>query len=234
MRRDAGLLLPDRRIGLSAHDYQQAVAAERVVFDARHTQCRVGNRSVALGQSVDEPDERRGGTKRANGLERYARAGGLFGWNRNSSRESFGNHACSGTSGAMPTVGRKAPQAARDGNQDTDPRPLWNSTARYILRLRKLDPLHPLADARLRGQVLHKVLERFVKERVPETREQAKARLAALTQATLEDAWLWRRPGFLAGATGQVGLVLDQDGADGGISVNLEQAGTISAFSPGI
>jgi ATP-dependent helicase/nuclease subunit B len=32
MRKEAGLLLPERQIGLSAHDYQQAVAAPRVVL----------------------------------------------------------------------------------------------------------------------------------------------------------------------------------------------------------
>ncbi len=32
MRKAAGLLLPERQIGLSAHDYQQAVAAPRVVL----------------------------------------------------------------------------------------------------------------------------------------------------------------------------------------------------------
>ncbi len=32
MRLDAGLLLPERRIGLSAHDYQQAIGAPRVVL----------------------------------------------------------------------------------------------------------------------------------------------------------------------------------------------------------
>ncbi|MDO8882762.1 double-strand break repair protein AddB, partial [Pseudotabrizicola sp.] len=32
MRLDAGLLLPERRIGLSAHDFQQAVAAPRVIL----------------------------------------------------------------------------------------------------------------------------------------------------------------------------------------------------------
>ena len=31
--------------------------------------------------------------------------------------------------------------------------------AQYILRLRALDPLRPEADAALRGQVLHKILE---------------------------------------------------------------------------
>ena len=30
MRADAGLLLPERRIGLSAHDFQQAIAAKEV------------------------------------------------------------------------------------------------------------------------------------------------------------------------------------------------------------
>jgi hypothetical protein len=32
MRQSAGLLLPERQIGLSAHDYQQAIAAKEVVL----------------------------------------------------------------------------------------------------------------------------------------------------------------------------------------------------------
>jgi inactivated superfamily I helicase len=32
MRRQAGLLSPEREIGLSAHDYQQAIAAPRVII----------------------------------------------------------------------------------------------------------------------------------------------------------------------------------------------------------
>ena len=32
MRKDAGLLLPERQIGLSAHDFQQAIAAPRVIL----------------------------------------------------------------------------------------------------------------------------------------------------------------------------------------------------------
>ena len=32
MRKNAALLLPERQIGLSAHDYQQAVAAPRVIL----------------------------------------------------------------------------------------------------------------------------------------------------------------------------------------------------------
>ena len=32
MRRDAGLLLPERQIGLAAHDFQQAIAADQVIL----------------------------------------------------------------------------------------------------------------------------------------------------------------------------------------------------------
>lgn len=32
MRQQVGLLLPERRVGLSAHDFQQAAAADRVYF----------------------------------------------------------------------------------------------------------------------------------------------------------------------------------------------------------
>ncbi|TAG28585.1 MAG: hypothetical protein EAZ40_03400, partial [Rhodobacterales bacterium] len=63
MRKTAGLLLPERQIGLSAHDYQQAVAAPRVVLsrsrrgpDAEAVPSRWLNRLVNLMAGL--PDRR--------------------------------------------------------------------------------------------------------------------------------------------------------------------------------
>ena len=47
-----------------------------------------------------------------------------------------------------------------------------------ILRLRPLDPMRPAPDPRLRGQVLHLIVERFIRERTDnEPPEAAEARL---------------------------------------------------------
>ena len=63
--------------------------------------------------------------------------------------------------------------------------------ARYILRLKKLDPLHRSPDARLRGSLLHEILETFVKERPEETRAEARARLIGIAERVLQAQAPW-------------------------------------------
>ena len=87
--------------------------------------------------------------------------------------------------------------------------------ARNILRLFPLDPLQGEADARVRGETLHRIVERFVRERPDgEAAEAGAARLTQITEAVLaEDVpWpaaqrLWRArmarlaPNFVAAET---------------------------------
>jgi RecB family exonuclease len=65
--------------------------------------------------------------------------------------------------------------------------------ARRVLRLRRLDPLRGDADARARGTVLHKVMERFVRETMTALpdRDTALGRLMALTDEVLADEAPW-------------------------------------------
>jgi ATP-dependent helicase/nuclease subunit B len=78
--------------------------------------------------------------------------------------------------------------------------------ARHVLRLAPLDPLRPEADPRLRGTVLHKILETYLREG-----EGGEAALMSIADRVLEAevAWplaraIWRAriekaaPGFLA------------------------------------
>ncbi|MBF9032538.1 double-strand break repair protein AddB, partial [Rhodobacterales bacterium HKCCE3408] len=80
--------------------------------------------------------------------------------------------------------------------------------AAKVLRLRPLDPLKPAADARLRGEILHRIVQRFVEE----GGEISEARLVDIAAEELERAgeWpvaaqLWRAaiaraaPAFVAG-----------------------------------
>jgi ATP-dependent helicase/nuclease subunit B len=64
--------------------------------------------------------------------------------------------------------------------------------ASRILRLRPLDPLKPGPDPRLRGEALHRIVEAFVKEFVPqESPAVAQARLLKLAESVLQQMIPW-------------------------------------------
>ncbi len=164
MRADAGLLLPERQIGLSAHDFQQAIGAREVVLaralrdaEAQTVPSRWLNRLINLlnglpGEGVAALEGMRA---RGNTWLAMAEAFDL----------SFDHLP------ADPPAPRPAPAAP----VATRPRELpvtaisrlirdpYEIYAKYVLGLRKLNPLHPSPDALLRGTVLHKVLEEFTK-----------------------------------------------------------------------
>jgi double-strand break repair protein AddB len=163
MRKAAGLLLPERQIGLSAHDYQQAVAAPRVVLsrslrggEAQTVPSRWLNRLVNLMAGL--PDRQ--------GPEALAamRARGQ-GWL--DLAQAFDRPPGLATPALRPSP--RPPLAARPKTLTVteiktlirDPYAIY---AKHVLRLRPLDPLRPEADPRLRGTVLHEMLERFVRE----------------------------------------------------------------------
>lgn len=56
MRKDAGLLLPERQIGLSAHDYQQAIAAPRVIITRSSRDAEAETVPSRLAQPFAQPD----------------------------------------------------------------------------------------------------------------------------------------------------------------------------------
>ncbi|MBK1636153.1 double-strand break repair protein AddB [Rhodovulum adriaticum] len=211
MRAQAGLLLPERQIGLAAHDFQQAIAAPRVVLtrairdaEAQTVPARWLNRLTNLMAGLPGP----GGpdalqAMRDRGQRWLDMAAALDRPDR-----------------AVPRAPRPAPcppVADRPGGLSVtgverlirDPYAVY---ARYILRLRPLDPLEQEADAPLRGTILHKVLEAFLDQPIEPDPAQAQARLMALTDAVLQDhaPWpaarvLWRArmaraaPDFIAG-----------------------------------
>lgn len=191
MRLDSGLLLPERQIGLSAHDFQQAIAAPRVVLtrarrdsDAQTIPSRWLNRLTNLLRGL--PD--------AQGPEALAamEARGAI-WLRRAQQID------------TPTV--QLPAATRPSPRppaETRPRELpvtaiktlirdpYAIYAQRILRLRPLDPLRPEPDPRLRGQVLHKIVERFILERPEgEPLAQAEARLCRIAEAVLSEDIPW-------------------------------------------
>ncbi len=160
MRQQAGLLLPERQIGLSAHDYQQAIAAPQVWLtrairsaDAQTVPSRWLLRLTNLLDGL--PDQ--GGPQalrdmRARGAQWLGQATAL-----------------SATPDA-PRAIRPSPRPPVDARPKRlsvtaiprlirDPYAIY---AEHVLRLRALDPLTPEPDALLRGELIHLILQRFI------------------------------------------------------------------------
>ncbi|WP_300033066.1 double-strand break repair protein AddB [uncultured Roseobacter sp.] len=162
LRHDAGLLLPERRIGLSAHDYQQAIGAPEVWLtrsvrsdDAETVASRWLNRLGNLLEGLRTnggPEALRAMTDRGDEWLRLAQK----------------SEAVTSVPPA-PRPSPRPPAAARPGHLSVteikrlirDPYAVY---ARHVLRLRPLGPLVQTPDALLRGIVLHDILERFVRD----------------------------------------------------------------------
>ncbi|MEH6776538.1 MAG: PD-(D/E)XK nuclease family protein, partial [Cereibacter changlensis] len=105
--------------------------------------------------------------------------------------------------------------------------------ARHILRLFALDPLKQAPDARLRGSILHSVLEDFVKTRrpdAPETRDEARARLMRIADEVLakDTPWPAARALWRARLERAADFFLDAEAASGGTPVILEEQGRVA------
>ncbi|MCL6283515.1 double-strand break repair protein AddB [Ruegeria sp. 2012CJ41-6] len=162
MRHRAGLLLPERRIGLSAHDFQQAIAAPEVWLtravrsdDAETVPSRWVNRLTNLLRGLPA----QGGDQALSEM----RARGALWLKRADLLEA---------APAIPPAPRPSPRppvAARPRQLSVteikhlirDPYAIY---AKHVLRLRPLDPLVQAPDALLRGIVIHEILETFIKD----------------------------------------------------------------------
>lgn len=163
MRLKAGLLLPERRIGLSAHDFQQAIAAPQVVLtraarttDAEGVPSRWLNRLTNL----------MAGLLGRHGPEALAAM-------RDRGQHWLGlARALEAPAEPTPREPRPSPcppVAARPRELavtaiETLIRDPYAIYAQHILRLRALAPLRASPDMRARGTVLHKVMEAFARQ----------------------------------------------------------------------
>ncbi|SEN12288.1 double-strand break repair protein AddB [Loktanella fryxellensis] len=164
LRKQAGLLLPERQIGLSAHDFQQgAGAAEVWITRAR----RNAEAETVPSRWVNRLTNLMAGLPEQHGPEALAsmRARG-DGWIRRAV-------AISAPAATVPRAVRPAPcppTAARPKEISVtqiktlyrDPYAIY---AQKVLRLRALNPLRMDADAPLKGTVYHTVLERLMAAR---------------------------------------------------------------------
>ncbi|TNF64888.1 MAG: double-strand break repair protein AddB, partial [Rhodobacteraceae bacterium] len=160
LRDRAGLLLPDREIGLSAHDFQQAIAAREVWLtrairsdDAETVPSRWINRLMNLLGGLEQSGPSRAATAmRARGAHWLALAGQMD------------------AAPPMPPAPRPSPRPPVEARPRVmsvtdisrlvrDPYAVY---AKRVLRLRPLNPLLRGADPKMRGTILHDMLEAYV------------------------------------------------------------------------
>lgn len=190
LRMQAGLLLPERRIGLSAHDYQQAVCAPNVILsrsvrsdEAESVPSRWINRLVNL----------LGGLKDQNGPAYLAgmRARGQH-WIDLSDSIATPNTKVASASRPSPCPPTQArPDQLSVTQIKTLIRDPYAIYARKILRLNALDPLAQSADAPLRGIIVHRILEQFIQTKVDPTSSDAATKLMRLADEVLTDECPW-------------------------------------------
>lgn len=178
MRRDMTLEAPERRIGLSAHDYAQGAAARRVLLA----------RSARAGGAP---------TVASRWLQRLVTVVGEAGKARMSAEGArfltWARALDAATERPMP-VARPAPRPPVEWRPnrlsvteiETWIRDPYAVYARHVLGLDRLDPLGGEIGAAERGTFVHEVLASFVKDWDGTASELEAARLAGIAEAALE------------------------------------------------
>ncbi len=190
MRAEAGLLLPERRVGLSAHDFQQAIAAPKVVLsralrtsDSESVPARWLARLVSLLDGL----EATGGKATLKAMRHRGRY-----WRDLAAAldADVVDRPPADRPSPRPPVGDRPKQLSATQIQTLirDPYAIY---AREMLDLRPLNPMRPTPDVRLRGSVLHKVFEQFINVGVPADRADALETLMAAALHVLDQEVPW-------------------------------------------
>lgn len=241
MRKDAGLLLPERQIGLSAHDFQQAIAAPRVIL-TRST--RDAEAQTVPSRWLNRLENLMAGLQVINGpkaLEAMREDGAR--WVKMAQAIDRPAPGLLADPRFQPAP-RPAPQPPRAARPDRlslteisrlirDPYAIY---ARHSLRLRPLDPLRASPDPRDRGSTLHDILERFVRARPSEeTRDAARLRLLETAAEVLAESTPFpaARLLWLARLERAAEHFLTQDSKHGGAAIMLETPGSLRIDPPG-
>ncbi|MDV7141296.1 double-strand break repair protein AddB [Tropicimonas sp. TH_r6] len=198
MRREAGLLSPERRVGLAAHDFQQAISAPEVVLtrperddEAETVPSRWLNRLTNLLGGLGPDGEEALNGMRLRGKTLLAQADAL--------ERPAAQIAPEPRPSPCPPVSKRPRRLAvtRITQLIRDPYAIY---ARYILRLSPLEALAPGPDALLRGNLLHRIMERFLENRAqwignaPAAREELDAiareiLLESVPQQSMQALW---------------------------------------------
>lgn len=186
MRKQAGMLLPERQIGLAAHDYQQAISARKVILsrakrdeDSETVPSRWLNRLYNLLSGL----EGQGGQTALTQMQ--ARGDRLLAIARQLEAPTSTPDPEERPAPA-PSVALR-PKTLSVTEIQTLIRDPYAIYAKHILGLRPLNPLCPEPDARHRGIILHKVAETAFKA----GSELSKDRLLEIARAEFDRSVSW-------------------------------------------
>ena len=189
MRLQAGMLLPERRIGLSAHDYQQAIAAPEVWLtrsirsdEAETVPSRWLNRLENLLNGL--PD------CRGKSALKSMRERGRIWTTQVAALEAFDRVDPAPRPSPRPPIPARphALSVTEIKRLIRDPYAIY---AKHTLRLRPIDPLVQSPDAPLRGIVVHKILELFIKSVAQDASLLTREHLSHITETVLQSEVPW-------------------------------------------
>ena len=226
MRSKLGLPPPERRIGLSAHDFAQAACAQEVVLvrcERRGGQPAVPSRWLWRLQTLVE------GARRRTPELKIARRDDALAWAR-------ALDAPSGPPRYAERPDPRPPVAARPTKLSVTAVERWVRDpyaiyARYVLKLGALEAADAPAEAAARGQAVHKALELLVKAHPdalpPDAAEQFEhLLLQALVDKGFRDALLAReRP--LARNAARFVAEFERKRRTPGLTIHVEQTGEL-------
>ena len=185
MRKAAGLLMPERAAGLSAHDFQQVIAAPEVLLarsirtlDTPTLPSRWISRLTSLLEGIEGDGQ--------SALQAM-RKRGQYWIDLASKLESPERKKPSGRPSPKP------PAAVRPNRLSvTEIKTLISDPyAIYAKNVLKLDPLKPFderASAMLRGKLVHRIFENFIRDTQEKLDEHAAGKLLAIAEDTLMKA----------------------------------------------
>ncbi|MEO1252310.1 MAG: double-strand break repair protein AddB [Pseudomonadota bacterium] len=158
MKRDAGLASPERRLGLSAHDFAQLAAAPSVLLTRSQ---KSGGKPTTPSRWIVRLKNILSGAKRLKTVDRTAYYAGL------------GEHLHAAEPITIAAPAPKPPLEARPKQFFVthieklirDPYAIY---AKKVLGLRKLDEIDEAFDRRHVGMLFHAVFERFAREAAPQ------------------------------------------------------------------
>jgi ATP-dependent helicase/nuclease subunit B len=180
MRDELGLPEPERRVGLSAHDFVQAAAAPEVVISRAEKDAAgvptVPSRWVVRLKTVLEATGASPGGIEAEGC-----------WQRWLHHlDDVGRPRADDPPHPRPPLASR-PRALSVSDVGSWMKNPYDLYARRILRLTPLDPLDADPGPLERGTIIHRVLERFVKTHPAELPANALQRLLELGRQAFED-----------------------------------------------
>ncbi|KIN62843.1 Double-strand break repair protein AddB [Sulfitobacter noctilucicola] len=189
MRLQAGMLLPERRIGLSAHDYQQAIAAPEVWLtrsirsdEAETVPSRWLNRLMNLLNGLP--------MKRGSAALDAMRQRGAYWLGQTTALEQFESVEPAHRPSPRPPLSARPKRLSVTEIKRLirDPYAIY---AKHSLRLRMINPLVQVPDALSRGIVVHRVFEVFIKSIRADHTLLTRDHLMEVTKAVLAEDVPW-------------------------------------------